>query len=368
MREGFGSVLNVIEPFKDIEDARAFAQAIVDTVREPLLVLDGDLRVLAVSRSFYLTFQVHRQDVLGQPLYALGDGQWHIPALRMNLETIIRERAAMDAFEVEHEFPKIGRRVMLLNARCVFYADHSHKTLLVAFEDITERRAIERGKEEILRQTEELLRQKDVLLREIEHRVGNSLQIIASILILKARSVTSEETRQHLHDAYQRVMAVAAVQQHLHASETYDQIEIGPYLTRLCESLAASMISDGRPITLRVLVNGGRAESAKAVSLGLIVTELVINALKHAFPKDRPDRQVIVRYEIDGSDWKLTVSDNGIGKSDIIGTPAKGGLGTTLVKALAQDLDARVDIGSSAAGVNVSLTHTANASPLSQTA
>ena len=73
----------MIEPFKDIEDARALAQAIVDTVREPLLVLDGDLRVLAVSRSYYLTFRVDRQDVLGRPLYALGDGQWHIPALRI---------------------------------------------------------------------------------------------------------------------------------------------------------------------------------------------------------------------------------------------------------------------------------------------
>ena len=179
------------EPFTDIEDARALAQAIVDTVREPLLVLDGDLCVLAVSRSYYLTFQVHRQDVLGRPLYALGDGQWHIPALRKRLEKIIPERAAMDAFEVEHEFPRIGRRIMLLNARAVFYADHAHTTLLLAFEDVTERRAIEREKEELL---------KGVLLRELEHRVGNSLQIIAtSILMLKARTVTSEETRgEHL--------------------------------------------------------------------------------------------------------------------------------------------------------------------------
>jgi len=107
--------------------------------------------------------------------------------------------------------------------------------------------------------------------------------------MLKARTVTSEETRQHLQDAHQRVMAVAAVQGHLHTSASYDQIEIGPYLLRLCERLAASMIGDSRPITLQVLVNGGTALSAKAVSLGLIVTELVINALKHAFPKDRPD-------------------------------------------------------------------------------
>lgn len=358
----------MIEPFQDIEDARALAQAIVDTVREPLLVLGGDLRVLAVSRSFYLTFRVHHQDVLGRPLYALGDGQWHIPALRMLLENIIRERTAMDAFEVEHEFPRIGRRIMLLNARSVFYADQSHTTLLLAFEDVTERRAIEREKEELLRQTEELLRQKDVLLREMEHRVANSLQIIASILMLKARTVTSEETRQHLQDAHQRVMAVAAVQQHLHASEHYDQIEIGPYLSRLCESLAASMIGDSRPISLQVLVNGGTAESAKAVSLGLIVTELVINALKHAFPKDRPDGQVVVSYQINGSDWELVVSDNGIGKQDFVATPAKGGLGTTLVKALAQDLDAKVEVVSGPGGMNVSLTHATFPSALPQTA
>ncbi|MGB7966950.1 MAG: histidine kinase dimerization/phosphoacceptor domain -containing protein [Methylocella sp.] len=316
------------DPFKDIEDARALAQAIVDTVREPLLVLDGDLRVLAVSRSYYLTFRVDRQDVLGRPLYALGDGVWQIPALRMNLEKIIPERAAMDAFEVEHEFPGIGRRVMLLNARAVFYADHARTTLLLAFEDVTERRAIEREKEGLLRQTEELLRQKDVLLRELEHRVANSLQIIASILMLKARTVTSEETRQHLRDAHQRVMALAAVQEHLHGSERHDQIEVGPYLSRLCESLAASMIRDRRPISLQVLVNGGTAESAKAVSLGLIVTELVINALKHAFPGDRTDGRVVVSYEIGGVDWKLAVSDNGIGKPDAASGEGRPGHGS----------------------------------------
>jgi two-component sensor histidine kinase len=91
---------------------------------------------------------------------------------------------------------------------------------------------------------------------------------------------------------------------------------------------------------LQVLVNGGTAASAKAASLGLIVTELVINALKHAFPKDRSDGQVVVSYQIDGPDWKLVVSDNGTGKPDSIATPTRSGLGTTLVKALAQDLDA----------------------------
>jgi chemotaxis protein methyltransferase CheR len=128
------------------------------------------------------------------------------------------------------------------------------------------------------------------------------------------------------------------------------------------------MIGDSRPISLQVLVNGGTAESAKAVSLGLIVTELVINALKHAFPKDRPDGQVVVSYQINGSDWELVVSDNGIGKQDFVATPAKGGLGTTLVKALAQDLDAKVEVVSGPGGMNVSLTHATFPSALPQTA
>ena len=118
----------------------------------------------------------------------------------------------------------------------------------------------------------------------MQHRIVNSLQIIASILMLKARAVTSEETRQHLQDAHRRVMSVAAVQQHLHASARADTVEIAPYLSKLCESLAESMIGESRPATLTVTADKGWAVSADAVSLGLIVTELVINALKYAFP------------------------------------------------------------------------------------
>ena len=86
----------------------------------------------------------------------------------------------------------------------------------------------------------------------MEHRVANSLQIIASILMLKARGVSSEETRLHLRDAHQRVMSVAAVQSHLHASDGIDQIEVGAYLTKLCGSLASSMIGEDRPVALKV--------------------------------------------------------------------------------------------------------------------
>lgn len=342
--------------FQNMEDAQTLAQAIVNTIPEPLVVLDDQFRVLAASRSFYAAFKVDAQQTRNRVLYALGDGQWDIPALRVLLDTIIPERTAMDGFEVEHDFPGIGRRTMLLNARQVVRGRNATRTILLAFQDITARRLIEREKENLLRRAEDLLREKGVLLQEMQHRVANSLQIIASILLLKARAVTSEETRHHLQDTHQRVMSVAEVQRHLHLAEGIDQIDVGSYLTKLCESLAVSMIAEDQPITVRVMAEAGRIGSDKAVGLGLIVTELIINAIKHGFPSSTTKGLILVTYEVDDADWKLTVSDNGIGKSTAEASKKRSGLGSAIVDALVKQLEARVEITSSAAGLSVSVT------------
>jgi len=141
-----------------------------------------------------------------------------------------------------------SENVLLLNA-CVVLYEKAHKNILLSIEDITTQRALERDKDE-------LLRQKDVLLNEIQHRVANSLQIIASIIMLKAKSVESEEARRHLRDAHTRVISVAAVQQHLHASAGIGSMEMLPYLSKLCEALAHSMIGDAQSISLKVLGKG----------------------------------------------------------------------------------------------------------------
>ena len=341
-----------------IEDAQTLAQAIVDTIHEPLLVLDAGFHVLAASRSFYATFQVDPEHTMGRPLYSLGDGQWNIPALRVLLETIIPERTSMDGFEVEHDFPGVGPRTMLLNARKVIYERSTNTTILLAFTDITARRAIEREKAELLERTKELLAQQQTLLQEMQHRVANSLQIIASILMLKARAVGSEETRQHLRDAHQRVMSVAEVQAHLHASGGVDQIEVGAYLTKLCASLAKSMIGEHQPIKLKVVADQSEIGSDKAVSIGLIVTELMINAVKYAFPEHRAEARVLVTFFASGDGWTLTVADNGIGMSTDLTPHSHGGLGTVIVGALVKQLGATMEIRS-AKGVTVSISRAA---------
>ena len=344
-------------PISGLDEAQTLAQAIVDTIHEPLLVLDAGLNVLAASRAFYAVFKVNPDRTMGRLLYDLGDGQWNIPALRLLLETIIPDHVAMDGFEVDHVFPGVGRRTMLLNARKVLYETRADTTILLAFTDVTARRAVEQEKAELLERTEELLRQKQVLLQEMQHRVANSLQIIASILLLKARAVTSEETRRDLQDAHQRVLSVAEVQSHLHASGGVDRIAVEPYLAKLCGSLAASMIADDNPTRIVVEADDGWIASDKAVSLGLIVTELVINAIKYAFPTARADALVRIAYEsAGGDDWALVVTDNGVGKAAKSAHSASGGLGTAIVEALVRQLDARMTV-SAAPGVTVSIRH-----------
>lgn len=342
-------------PIPGIEDAQTLAQAIVNTIHEPLLVLDGSARVLAASRAFYEIFKVDPGHTMGCLLYDLGDGQWNIPALRLLLETIIPERTAMDGFEVDHDFPGVGRRTMLLNARKVLYETSTNSTILLAFTDVTARRIIEREKEELLERTEALLRQEQMLLQEMQHRVANSLQIIASILLLKAKAVESDETRGHLKDAHQRVMSVAEVQSHLHASSAVDRIEVAPYLTKLCGSLGSSMIADGQPMRIDVEAAAGWIGSDKAVSIGLVVTELVINAIKYAFPTENPQARIVVAFVIGADDWTLTVSDNGVGKTATASANG-GGLGTAIVEALVKQLDARLLVATGP-GTTISVHH-----------
>src|SRR5881392_1713244 len=125
-----------------VEDIQNFAQNIVDTVREPLLMLDTALRVRSANRAFYQTFQVSPAETEGRLIYELGNGQWDIPDLRTLLEDIVPRSSAFNDFELEHDFPAIGRRVMLLNARKLQAGDHG-ELLVLAMEDVTERRAAE---------------------------------------------------------------------------------------------------------------------------------------------------------------------------------------------------------------------------------
>lgn len=324
----------------------SLARAIVNTITVPFLVLSCSLTVIVASPSFCKIFGVSPEQITGRHLSVLGNGQWDLPELLQLLGEIIPLRTTMEAFDVEHDFPEIGHRVMRLNAREIQHKDADSTKLLLAFDDITESRGSQRMKDE-------LLLQNDARLAELEHRVNNSLQIIANILLLKAKTVGSEELRRHLHDAHERVISVVTVQKHLQETDPGDRIEIGTYLTRLCASLGESMFRERRSFAIEMAANGEVVTSGEAVRLGLITTELVINAVKHAF-MDREEGRILVRYAATEDRWALSVEDDGCG------FPAQrneraGGLGTSIVEVLARQLGGRVTVSTSSRGTSVSI-------------
>ena len=357
-----------MKQFSDLAQAEEMALAIVDTLPEPFLVLDDTLRLLAASRCFYEVYDEDPAGAHGRSFFELSGGQWNIPGLRRLLRSVLPDRASLDGFEFEGNFGKLGKRTIQLNALPLREAGDRSKMVLVAIKDITERRVAEQEKQRLLEHTEELLEQQKTLLREMRHRISNSLQIIASILLLKAGSVTSEETKKELRAAHQRVMSVAAVQGHLQASDGIEQIEMGPYLTKLASGLAASMVGPKQDIDINVVSDKGRLPTSHAVSIGLIVTELTMNAVKYAFPKSRASARIRVTFETAGGDWKLTVSDNGAGRRQSPDEPPASGLGTTLIAALAKQLDALVSESSTKNGLTVHVTRATFASRLSHAA
>ena len=126
------------------EEARRYAENIVETVREPLLVLDADLKIISANRDFYRTFKVTPGETIGSFIYDLGNKQWNIPALRELLEEILPKKQAFDDFEVAHHFQDIGHKIMLLNARQIYRKDIGAELILLAIEDVTEHKRLEK--------------------------------------------------------------------------------------------------------------------------------------------------------------------------------------------------------------------------------
>jgi diguanylate cyclase (GGDEF)-like protein/PAS domain S-box-containing protein len=142
---------------REIQDAREYAENIVETVREPLVVLNSDLKILTANHSFYETFEVTPEKTIGEFIYDVGNRQWDIPRLRVLVEEILPMDTVINSYEVEHDFPGIGRKTILLNARQIFREEIGSRIILLAMEDITERKLAEEKISEVIRQQQAIL-------------------------------------------------------------------------------------------------------------------------------------------------------------------------------------------------------------------
>ena len=302
---------------KDIaRKAREYAENIVETVREPLLVLDTDLRVNSANRAFYRTFQVTPEQTEGQVLYDLGNRQWDIPALRELLEAILPENTSFDDFEVAHRFPELGRRTMLLNARQVYHGEEEAAWILLAIEDITARKQAE---ETVKRYTVELERSNQELeqfayvashdLQEPLRKIINFTQLLAQRydgqLDEKADSFIgyivdgAERMRTLINDllTYSRVST---------REKAFAPIDLETALDVALDGLSVAVEQSGARVTREPLPTL-MADDGQMVQL---FQNLIGNAIK--FRSEAPPR-VHVGAERRQDGWRFRVQDNGIG-------------------------------------------------------
>ncbi|HEX8616347.1 MAG TPA: response regulator, partial [Thermoanaerobaculia bacterium] len=306
------------------DQIQIYAQDVVDTVREPLLILDASLRVHSANRAFYQTFGVVAADTEDRLVYELGNGQWDIPALRTLLEDIVPMSSVFNDFELEHDFPLLGRRVMLLNARKLRQRNHA-ELLVLAMEDVTERRRAEADVAKAKDVAETANRTKSLFLANMSHELRTPLNAILGF----SEMLQEEAVERNLHDFDSDLQKISLSGRHLLGliNDILDlsKIEAGKMELRVESFDIGALIEEvASTIELQVEKNGNTLEIVCAPDIGAMRADvgkvrqglfnLVANAAK--FTHDGRIKIVAERAVMDGTDWiNFTISDTGIGMS-----------------------------------------------------
>src|SRR5436190_13014073 len=257
-----------------VEHIEAYAQDVLDTVREPLLVLDSGLRVRAANGAFYQTFHVSAEETENQLIYELGNGQWDIPDLRTLLEDIVPTSSVFNDFELEHDFPVIGRRVMLLNARKLRQGSHA-ELLVLAMEDVTERRRAEGEVAQAKEAAETANRTKSLFLANMSHELRTPLNAILGF----SEMLQEEAVERDLEDFSADLQKISTAGKHLLGliNDILDlsKIEAGKMDLHLEGFDISSLIADvASTIEMQVVKNGNTLEVTCPPDIGFMHGDL----------------------------------------------------------------------------------------------
>jgi two-component system, chemotaxis family, CheB/CheR fusion protein len=289
-----------------VNEERLYAQAIVETIRQPLLMLDADLRVRSANRAFYALFQVEQEVTENKMVYELGNGQWDIPPLRTLLEEVLAKNKEVEDFLVDHLSEALGRRTMLLNARRLS-RDGRRDLILLAIEDITVRSQTEAH--------------RDVLIREMSHRVKN---VLATVQAIASQTLSRSASLESFQDAFVGRLHALARAHDLLVDEGWASADIGQ-LVRLTLGpyRGARVQAEGPSLTVRPQVG---------VTLVMILHELATNAAKYG-ALSVPTGTVSIMWASDNWDGQSQIQLDWIETGGPpVEPPSRRGFGSTLIE------------------------------------
>jgi signal transduction histidine kinase/DNA-binding response OmpR family regulator len=307
----------------ELEAIETYAQDIVDTVRKPLLILDPALRVRSANRAFYETFHVSQSETENQLIYELGNAQWDIPALRTLLEDIIPAESVFNDFELEHDFPAIGRRVMLLNARKL-QAGHHGELLVLGLEDVTERRCAEEDTAKAREAAESANKTKSLFLANMSHELRTPLNAILGYSEMLLEEVAELELAASFGADLEKIGSagrhlLALINDILDLSKIeagkmelfLEDFDVAELIAEVASTIRPMVETNANTLTLQVAPGLGQMHADQMkVRQGLY--NLLSNAVK--FTQDGTVTVTALREMMDEQEWMVfQVTDTGIG-------------------------------------------------------
>jgi PAS domain S-box-containing protein len=275
--EASATGLNLVKA--EAQGARIYAENIIETMREPLLVLDEDLKILSSNRSFYATFNAKPTETIGSYIYDLGNRQWDIPRFRLFLENILPQNTHFDDFEVEHDFPSIGHKIMILNARQINQEEIGRRMILLAIEDITELRKLEQEKRNIL----------SMFAHDMKNPLVTSAGLLSRIIQGKTGTLT-EKQQNYLKIAFSELEKVSQLVAAFLEFSKLEERELCPVFApvdleaEIQKNIEAEKVSSEKKqitISLDPLDSATSLVNADADMINRVIRNLLDNAIKH---------------------------------------------------------------------------------------
>ena len=291
----------------ETQGARIYAENIIETMRDSLLVLDENLKILSGNRSFYATFKANPETTVGNYIYDLGNRQWDIPQLRLLLESILPRKTHFDDFEVEHDFPSIGHKIMMLNARQIYQEEIGRRMILLVIEDITKIRKLEREKRNIV----------SMFAHDMKNPLVVSEGFLSRTIVGKAGTLTEKQLN-YLKIAHSELGKVSLLISNFLEFSKYEAGEFKPVFTpvdmqaEILKNIESEKMEAEKKqisISLEQSDSSNSVVHADAAMINRLIRNLLDNAIKHT----DSGGVVTVRVTDRGTEILVSVKDTGTG-------------------------------------------------------